>query len=70
MDIDEVNRIANSLIRKYDWSTQQYGYGIKLTVTDGGAHASVVITGDEDISSEIKRLIEAVDAHEYGDLDG
>lgn len=66
----EVQQIATPLIRKYDWHTEQYGYGVKLVVTDGVKQASVVITGDEDIESEINRLVAAVDAHEYGDLEG
>ena len=66
----EVQQIATPLIRKYDWSTEQYGYGVKLVVTDGVKRASVVITGDEDIESEINRLITAVDNHEFGDLEG
>lgn len=66
----EVQQIATPIIRKYDWYTEQYGYGVKLVITDGGEEVSVVITGDEDIESEINRLIEVVDAHEYGDLEG
>lgn len=69
MSIDEVNRIANSRIRKYDWHTEEHPRGIKLIVTDGLKVASVWITTGEDIDAEITRLIEAVDAHEYKDLD-
>lgn len=70
MTIEEVNHIASPMIRKYDWGTEQYGYGIKLWVTDGGKRASVIITDGEDIEGEIKRLIAAVDAHEFTDLEG
>lgn len=66
----DVDVIANALIRKYDWRTEQLGYGIRITVNDGAKFASVDITTGENIESEIKRAIEAVDAHEYGDLDG
>lgn len=70
MTIEEVNQYATSRIRKYDWSTEQIGYGVKLTVNDGEKYASVVITEGENIDSEIQRAIDAVDAHEYGDLEG
>lgn len=66
----EVQQIATPIIRKYDWRTEQYGYGVKLTVNDGEKYASVVITEGENIDSEIQRAIDAVDAHEYGDLEG
>ena len=66
MRLSEVNQIATSRIRKYDWHTKEYEDGsIRLTVTDGEADASVVITKEESIESEIDRLIEAVDKHEY-----
>lgn len=66
MRLAEVNQTASSRIRKYDWSTQEYDDGsIRITVTDGAENASVVITTDENIESEIDRLIEAVDKHEY-----
>lgn len=68
--LDEVNHAVTPLIRKYDWETEQYGYGVKLTVTDGDKKASVVITEGEDIESEANRLIEAVDNHKYEDLEG
>lgn len=70
MTIEEVNAVATPLIRKYDWETEQYGYGVKLTVNDGEKYVSVMITTGEDIEDEIERAIAAVDAHEYGDLDG
>lgn len=70
MTEEEVQKVATPLIRKYDWRTQVIGYGVKLIVTDGEKEASVVITTGENIESEIDRLIEAVDAHEYGDLEG
>ena len=65
-----VQLIATPLIRKYDWETEQIGYGVKLTVNDGEKYASVTITTGEDIESEIQRAIDAVDAHEYGELEG
>lgn len=70
MTENQVQEVASSLIRKYDWSTETVGYGVKLTVTDGEKEASVVITTGEDIEAEITRLIAAVDAHEYKDLEG
>jgi hypothetical protein len=70
MTEQQVQEVAAPLIRKYDWRTQQLGYGVKLTVTDGEKSASVAITKGEDIEKEVKRLIEAVDAHEYGELEG
>lgn len=70
MTEQEVQAVASPLIRKYDWETEQIGYGVKLTVNDGDKFASVVITTGEDIESEIQRAIDAVDAHEYGHLDG
>ena len=70
MTTEEVNAVATPLIRKYDWETEQYGYGVKLTVNDGEKYVSVMITTGEDIEDEIERAIAAVDAHEYGDLDG
>ena len=70
MTTEEVSRVVAPLIRKYDWSVQQLGYGVRLTVTDGLKKASVDITGGEDIESEANRLIEAVDKHEYGHLEG
>ena len=66
----EVQEVATPLIRKYDWSTEQLGWGVKLTVNDGEKYASVVITTGEDIEDEIERAVAAVDAHEYGDLEG
>lgn len=69
MTEQEVQAVATPLIRKYDWETETIGYGVKLTVNDGEKFASVVITTGEDIESEIQRAIDAVDAHEYGDLD-
>lgn len=66
----DVQKVASSLIRKYDWCTEQYGYGVHLVVTDGAKKAGVVVTADEDIETEIGRLIQAVDEHRYGELDG
>lgn len=63
--IEEVNEIATPLIRKYDWRTEEIEEGIRLIVTDGQVDASVEITTGEDIESEINRLIQEVDAHEY-----
>lgn len=65
MSIDEVNEIASPLIRKYNWRTRQEGNAVILTVTDGNAESNVEITTGEDIESEIKYLIKAVDAHQY-----
>ena len=65
MTIEEVNKVATPLIRKYDWRTEEIEDGVKLTVTDGQEDASVDITTGEDIESEIDRLIEAVDNHNY-----
>lgn len=65
MNIDEVNKVANSRIRKYDWSTQDIDNGVRLTVTDGRQNASVDITTGENIQSEIDRLITEVDNHNY-----
>ena len=70
MTEQEVQAVATPLIRKYDWTTEQYGYGVKLTVNDGEKYVSVMITTGEDIEDEIERAIAAVDAHEYGELDG
>lgn len=70
MTTEEVSRVVTPLIRKYDWSVQQLGYGVRLTVTDGLKKASVDITGGEDIEAEANRLIEAVDKHEFGHLEG
>ena len=70
MTEQEVQAVASPLIRKYDWETEQIGYGVKLTVNDGDKYASVVITTGEDIESEIQRAIDAVDAHEYVELEG
>lgn len=70
MTTEEVSRVVSPLIRKYDWSVQQLGYGVRLNVTDGFKQASVDITGCEDIESEANRLIEAVDRHEFGHLEG
>ena len=70
MTTEEVSRVVAPLIRKYDWSVQQLGYGVRLNVTDGLKKASVDITGGEDIESEANRLIEAVDKHEYGHMEG
>lgn len=62
---EEVEKIATPLIRKYDWWVTDIEGGVKLTVSDGQEDASVDITTGEDIESEIDRLIEAVDNHEY-----
>lgn len=70
MTEQEVREVVTPLIRKYDWHTEQYGWGVKLIVTDGVKKASVVITTGENIEDECRRLIEAVDAHQYGDLEG
>ena len=70
MTTEEVSKVVTPLIRKYDWSVQQLGYGVRLTVTDGLKKASVDITGGEDIESEANRLIEEVDKHEFGHLEG
>ena len=70
MTTEEVSKVVTPLIRKYDWSVQQLGYGVRLNVTDGVKQASVDITGGEDIESEANRLIEVVDKHEYGHLEG
>ena len=70
MTTEEVSRVVAPLIRKYDWSVHQLGYGVRLTVTYGLKKASVDITGGEDIESEANRLIEAVDKHEYGHQEG
>lgn len=66
----EVRDIASPLIRKYDWRTEQCGYNVHLVVTDGEKETGVVITGDEDIEAEISRVIQAVDEHCYGELEG
>ena len=68
--VKEVDPVVSSLCRKYDWKTAQLGYGVKLTVNDGEKFVSVYITTGEDIESEIQRAIDAVDAHEYGELEG
>ena len=71
MSLEEVQRVANGLIRKYDWSAAEAGgQGIKVTVNDGSKFASVYITTGENIESEIQRAIEACDNHEYGELEG
>ena len=70
MTAEEVSKVVTPLIRKYDWSVQQLGYGVRLNVTDGVKQASVDITGGEDIEAEANRLIEAVDKHEYGHMEG
>lgn len=70
MTEEEVQAKANTLIRKYNWETEQYGYGIKLTVNDGEKTVSTVITDGKDIESEVRSLVEFVDAHKYGELDG
>ena len=71
MSLDEVERIATVLVRKYDWRAEDFGgQGIKLTINDGAKFASVYITKGEDVEKEVKRAIEAVDAHEYGELEG
>lgn len=65
MTIEEVNAIASPMIRKYDWRTAEIEGGVRLTVTDGLEEASVDITTGENIESEIRRLIKAVDEHNY-----
>lgn len=65
MTIEEVNAVANGLIRKYDWSTEQIEGAVRLTVTDNQADASVDITTGQDIESEISKLVHAVDNHKY-----
>ena len=70
VSIEEVSKVVTPLIRKYDWNVQQLGHGVRLNVTDGFKQASVDITGGEDIEAEANRLIEAVDKHEYGHLEG
>ena len=65
MELKDVVDIASPLIRKYDWRAEKSADGILLTVTDGQEEASVNITPDEDIETEIKKLITAVDNHEY-----
>lgn len=64
----EVREVASPLIRKYDWDTEQQGRGIKLTVTDGEKQVHTIVTTGEDIEKEIKKVIKAVDAHEYGEV--
>lgn len=68
--VEEVQRLATPLIRKYDWKAEDSGRSVKLTVNDGSKYASVYITTGENIESEIKRAVDAVDAHEYGELEG
>lgn len=70
MKLEEVQRVANGLIRKYDWSAKEVGTGVRVTVNDGDKYAGVTITTGENIEEEIKRAIEAVDNHEYGELEG
>lgn len=70
MNIDEVNRVCNGLIRKYDWRTDQLGNGVRITITDGEKQVTVKVTTGENIESEVQRAIDAVDAHEYGELEG
>lgn len=70
MKAEDVSKVVTPLIRKYDWSVQQLGYGVRLTVTDGLKRASVDITEGESIEDEANRLVEAVDKHEYGHLEG
>ena len=70
VSIEEVSKAVAPIIRKYDWSVQQLGYGVRLNVTDGVKQASVDITGGEDIEAEANRLIEAVDKHKFGHLEG
>ena len=58
------------MVRKYDWAVDYIiGVGYKITVTDGASHASIKITEGEDIAEEVQRLIDAVDRHEYKDLE-
>lgn len=66
MKKENVDIVAGTLIRKYDWRSEQVNdETVRLTVTDGQEEASVDITTYEDIAGEIDRLIKAVDAHEY-----
>jgi len=65
MNIDEINHTVSGLIRKYDWKTEEIEDGVRLTITDGQENASVDITTGEDITSEVNRLIEQVDKHNY-----
>lgn len=68
--VSEVEAIANSRIRKYDWHVKDLGRLVRLTVNDGVKFASVSITPGEDVEKEIERAVRAVDAHEYGELEG
>lgn len=70
MKVEDVRPVVNSLVRKYDWHLKQVGPVVRLTVNDGKEYASVSITEGEDIKREVERAIAAVDAHEYGEIEG
>jgi hypothetical protein len=66
MNVETVNDYVKSRIRKYDWTTEQLGYGVRLTVNDGHKYASVDIKEGDDMDAKIAEAVDAVDAHEYG----
>lgn len=67
---EEIAAIVNRVQRKYDFNIAEEDNGAyRLTITDGAKSSDVVISPNEDIESEVMRLVADVDAHKYDTKD-
>ena len=67
---EEVAAIVNRVQRKYDFDIVEEDNGAyRLTIHDGVKSSDVVITQNEDIESEVMRLVADVDSHRFSTED-
>jgi len=63
---EEIAAIVNRVQRKYDFDIVEEDNGAyRLTITDGVKSSDVVISPNEDIESEVMRLVADVDSHKF-----
>ena len=63
---EEIAAIVNRVQRKYDFDIAEEDNGAyRVTLKDGAKSSDVVITPNEDIESEVMRLVADVDSHKF-----
>ena len=63
---EEIAAIVNRVQRKYDFDVVEEDNGAyRVTLSDGIKSSDVLITPNEDIESEVMRLVADVDSHKY-----
>ena len=63
---EDIAAIVNRVQRKYDFDIKEEDNGAyRVTLSDGVRSSDVLITPNEDIESEVMRLVADVDSHKY-----